>query len=63
MEHEFDNLMNQAKKHPHPDPEGIPFQQIVMSILIEQEKEINRLRNKLNPYLRMKCLRCNYRYP
>jgi len=30
-----------------------------MSILIEQEKEINRLRRKLSPCLRMKCPRCN----
>lgn len=56
---EFDNLINKARKHTHPDPEGIPFQQIIMSILIEQEKEINWLRNKLTPYLRMKCPRCN----
>ena len=55
---EFDNLMKHAKEHPHPDPEGIPYQQIVISILIEQEKEIKRLRSKLNPYLMKKCPRC-----
>ena len=59
LHQEFNELINHARKHPYPDPEGIPFQQIVMSILIEQEKEINRIRNKLSPYLRMKCPRCN----
>ena len=34
------------------------FQQIVILILIEQEKEIKRLRSKLNPYLRKICPRC-----
>ncbi len=58
LRQEYDNLIKHAREHPHPDPEGIPFQQIIMSILIEQEKEINRLRKKLNPYLRKKCPRC-----
>ena len=59
LHQEFDELTKHAREHPHPDPEGIPFQQIVMSILIEQEKEINRLRTKLSPYLRKKCPRCH----
>jgi len=59
LKQEFDDLIKHAKEHPHPDPEGIPFQQIVISILIEQEKEIKRLRSKLNPYLMKKCPRCH----
>jgi len=59
LQKDFENLMNHAGEHPHKDPEEIPFQQIVMSILIEQEKEINSLRSKLSPYLRRKCPRCH----
>jgi len=58
LQQDFEKIIKHAKKHPYPDPEGNPFQQIVMSILIEQEKEINRLRLKLKPGLRKKCPRC-----
>jgi hypothetical protein len=58
LQQEFDRLMKYAIEHPHPDPEGVPFQQIVMSILIEQEKEIKRLRSKLNTNITKKCPRC-----
>jgi hypothetical protein len=47
LQQDFQSLMKHASKHPRRDPEGIPFQQIIMSILIEHEKEINRLGNKL----------------
>ncbi|KYK22186.1 hypothetical protein AYK24_08430 [Thermoplasmatales archaeon SG8-52-4] len=56
---DFEKLIEYARKHPHPDPEVNPFQQIVMAILIEQEKEINRLQIKLKPGLRKKCPRCH----
>lgn len=59
LQEDFDKLIEYVKKHPYPDPEGNPFQQIVMAILIEQEKEINRLRIKLKPSLRKKCPRCH----
>jgi len=59
LQRDFDELMKHAKKHPIPGPEAIPFQQIVISILIEQEKELNRLRRKLIPYFKKKCPRCN----
>jgi hypothetical protein len=54
----FNQLMVYAKKHPHSGPEGIPFQQIIISILIEQEKEIIKLRNKLTPKSKKQCPRC-----
>jgi hypothetical protein len=59
LQDDFGQLMKHAKKHPNPGPEGIPFQQIVISILIEQEKELERLRSKLTPYSKKKCPRCN----
>ena len=59
LQRDFDELMNYAKRHPIPSPEAIPFQQIVISILIEQEKELEKLRRKLNPYSKKKCPRCN----
>ena len=59
LQQDFEKIIDHAKKHPHPDPEGNPFQQIVMAILLEQEKEINRLRIKLKPGLRKKCPRCH----
>ena len=56
---DFDKLMKHAKKHPIPGPEPIPFQPIAISILLEQQKEIKRLREKLNPKLKQECPRCN----
>jgi hypothetical protein len=50
LQKDFENLIKLANRHPHQDPEEIPFQQIIMSILIEHEKEINKLRKKLIPY-------------
>ena len=59
LQRDFDELMNHAKNHPIPGPEAISFQQIVISILIEQEKELSRLQRKLIPYSKKKCPRCN----
>jgi hypothetical protein len=59
LQRDFDQLMNYAKRHPIPGTEAIPFQQIVISILIEQEKELDRLRKKLIPHSKKKCPRCS----
>jgi hypothetical protein len=58
LQGDFDALIKHALKHPHPGPEGIPFQQIIISILIEQEKELERLRKKLIPDSKKSCPRC-----
>lgn len=49
LKQDFENLMIHANQHLQLDSRGILFQQVIMSILIEQEKEIKRFRDKLIP--------------
>lgn len=55
----FQYLMEYAKRHTLVGPELNPFQPIILSILLEQEKEIYRLEKQLTPESKKKCPRCN----